>query len=46
MYINVDSEDEDSDVENESKNRGEPRELAASVPNLNNKSPHNKGEFF
>ena len=33
----TDSEDEDSD-DNESKLR----ELAASVPNLNNKSPHNK----
>lgn len=47
----TDSEDEvDSDVEHdESKsgdNRGcentQPREFAASVPNLNNKSPHNK----
>ena len=47
----TDSEDEvDSDVENDESKSGDirgcentqPREFAASVPNLNNKSPHNK----
>ena len=48
LYKYTDSEDEvDSDVEHESKSGGggcetQPREFAASVPNLNNKSPHNK----